>query len=184
MTEKELIEKLHQLQKLEAENEIVEFKEANTNYDFNKLGKYFSALSNEANLSKAACAWLVFGIENKHHKIVGTKFRTNRADLDSLKKEIADKTANRITFIEIYELILPEGRVVLFQIPPAPMGLPVSFDGHFYGRDNESLVPLNIEELDRIRFQQNRHDWSMELVPEATIYDLDEEAIAKARIEF
>ncbi len=32
------------------ENEIVEFKEAKIQYDFNKLGKYFSALSNEANL--------------------------------------------------------------------------------------------------------------------------------------
>lgn len=184
MTEQQLITKFHQLQSLQAENEIVEFKEANTNYDFNKLGKYFSALSNEANLNKAACAWLVFGIENKQHKIVGTKFRENRADLDNLKKEIADKTANRITFQEIYELILPEGRVILFQIPPAPQGLPVSFDGHFYGRDGESLVPLNLEELERIRFQNNLLDWSMELVPEAAIDDLDEAAIAKARLEF
>jgi hypothetical protein len=35
---------------LTAENEIVEFKEAKPGYDFNKIGKYFSALSNEANL--------------------------------------------------------------------------------------------------------------------------------------
>ena len=184
MTEKELKDKLHQLQLLKAENEIVEFKEANTNYDFNKLGKYFSALSNEANLNKATCAWLVFGIENKQHKIVGTKFRTNRVDLDNLKKEIADKTANHITFIEIHELLLPEGRVLLFQIPPAPIGLPVSFDGHFYGRDGESLVPLNLEELERIRFQNNSFDWSMHIIPDATINDLDDAAIAKARIEF
>ncbi|MCK5295220.1 MAG: hypothetical protein KAJ49_11235 [Arcobacteraceae bacterium] len=32
------------------ETEVLEFKEAKTNYDFNKIGKYFSALSNEANL--------------------------------------------------------------------------------------------------------------------------------------
>jgi ATP-dependent DNA helicase RecG len=184
MTEQELKYKLQQLQQLKAENEIVEFKEANTNFDFTKLGKYFSALSNEANLNKVTCAWLIFGIESKQHKIVGTKFRENRADLDSLKKEIADKTANRITFQEIYELILPEGRVLLFQIPPAPKGLPVSFEGHFYGRDGESLVPLNLEELERIRFQNNSFDWSMQLLPEASIDDLDEAAIAKARIEF
>jgi ATP-dependent DNA helicase RecG len=36
---------------LNNENEILEFKEAKNNYDFDKLGKYFSALSNEANLS-------------------------------------------------------------------------------------------------------------------------------------
>ena len=28
------------------ENEVVEFKEARTNYSFNDIGKYFSALSN------------------------------------------------------------------------------------------------------------------------------------------
>jgi ATP-dependent DNA helicase RecG len=184
MTELQLKAKLNQLRQLKAENEIVEFKEANNNFDFTKLGKYFSALSNEANLNKSDYAWLIFGIENKQHTIVGSKFRTNRADLDNLKKEIADKTSNRITFWEIYELVLPEGRVVMFQIPPAPKGLPVAFEGHFYGRDGESLVPLNLEELERIRFQHNGFDWSMELVPEATIDDLDEFAIAKARIEF
>ncbi len=30
------------------ETEVVEFKEAKTKFDFQKLGKYFSALSNEA----------------------------------------------------------------------------------------------------------------------------------------
>jgi ATP-dependent DNA helicase RecG len=47
MNGQELEYKFRELQLLQAENEIVEFKEANTNYDFNKLGKYFSALSNE-----------------------------------------------------------------------------------------------------------------------------------------
>lgn len=41
--------KLHVLLELPAENEVVEFKEAKNTYDFIKLGKYFSALSNEAN---------------------------------------------------------------------------------------------------------------------------------------
>jgi ATP-dependent DNA helicase RecG len=109
MTEREVRNKLIQLQQMQAENEIVEFKEAKNTYDFDKLGKYFSALSNEANLSGKECAWLVFGIENKHHKIVGTKYRTNRPDLDKLKKEIADKTSNRITFKEIYEIFLTKG---------------------------------------------------------------------------
>ena len=184
MTEQQLKDKLQQLQNLQAENEIVEFKEAKNGYDFAKLGKYFSALCNEANLNKAKCAWLVFGIENNHHNIVGTFFRTNRSDLDSLKKEIADKTSNRITFIEIYELNLAEGRVVLFQIPPAPKGLPIAFDGHYYGRDNESLVALNIEELERIRFQSNIDDWTKEIIPDASIDDLDETALEKARFEF
>ena len=34
----------------EFESEVVEFKEARSNYPFNEIGKYFSALSNEANI--------------------------------------------------------------------------------------------------------------------------------------
>ncbi|MDO9615036.1 MAG: putative DNA binding domain-containing protein [Bacteroidota bacterium] len=184
MDDNELINKLIQLRSLKSENEIVEFKEANNNYDFVKLGKYFSALSNEANLLRKECSWLVFGVEDKFHKIVGTKYRERRTDLDNLKKEIADRTSNRITFHEIYELKMPEGRVVLFQIPPAPKGLPISFDGHFYGRDGESLVPLNLEEIERIRNQVNLFDWTAQIIHEATIEDLDEIAIKKARVEF
>ncbi|TAH03870.1 MAG: transcriptional regulator [Sphingobacteriales bacterium] len=180
----ELLKKLFQLQSLESENEIVEFKEASNSFDFNKLGKYFSALSNEANLKRVDCAWLIFGVENKSHKIVGTKFKENKIELDKLKKDIADKTSNRITFIEIYEIVQPEGRVVMFEIPPAPKGLPVAFEGHYFGRDGESLVALNIEEFERIRFQANREDWSAVIIANATIEDLDEEAIKKARKEF
>lgn len=44
-------EMLNQLLSLRSENEIVEFKEAKTTYDFYKIGKYFSALCNEANLN-------------------------------------------------------------------------------------------------------------------------------------
>ncbi len=175
---------LQKLQALESENEVVEFKEAKKTYDFTKIGKYFSALSNEANLNNKEYAWLAFGIENKKHKIVGTNFRKNRRDLDSLKKEIADKTSNRITFKEIHELNLPEGRVILFQIPAAPKGLPVSFEGHFYGREAGSLSPLNIEELERIRFQNRDDDWSAEIIPEAAIEDLDPKAIEYAREKF
>jgi ATP-dependent DNA helicase RecG len=74
--------------------------------------------------------------------------------------------------------------VILFQIPSAPKGLPVAFDGHFYGRDGKSLVPLNLEELDRIRYQNQMPDWSAQIVPDTTIADLDEAAIQKARTEF
>lgn len=184
MTKTELEYKLHELRNLTAETEIVEFKEAKTTYDFTKLGKYFSALCNEANLKGKSGAWLVFGIENKHHHIVNSQFRPHRKDLDSLKSEIADKTTNRITFIEIYELKFPEGRVVMFQIPAAPKGIPVAFEGHYYGRDGEVLVPLNIEEMERIRAQATTEDWSAAIVPDATIDDLDTEAIRVARANY
>lgn len=181
MDDSEIKNVLEQLLELEAETEVVEFKEAKANFDFRKLGKYFSALCNEANLKRKSCGWLVFGIENKRHAVVGTSYRLQRKELDRLKGEIATKTTNRITFMEIYETIMPQGRVILFQIPPAPKGIPVAFDGHYYGRDGEELAPLNIEEIERIRSQANQVDWSAQIVKDATIDDLDEEAIALAR---
>ena len=169
---------------LQAETEIVEFKEAKEGYDFGKIGKYFSALSNEANLKSKSCAWLIFGVENRKHEIIGSNYRTNRKDLDRLKKEIGDKTTQNISFIEIYELENQKGRVVMFQIPAAPKGIPIAFEGFYYGRANESLVALNIEKIERIRNQATSKDWSKNIVPEANLEHLDREAILKAREQF
>lgn len=167
-----------------SETEVVEFKEAKNSYDFTKLGKYFSALSNEANLKDLSCAWLVFGVEDKTHKIVGSNYRPIRKDLDSLKSEIANKTTNRISFIEIYELNFPVGRVVLFQIPPAPKGFPIAFEGHYYARDNESLVALNIHKLESIRTIATPEDWSAVIIPDADFDTLDPKAVAVARLNY
>ncbi|MDR1339569.1 MAG: putative DNA binding domain-containing protein [Prevotellaceae bacterium] len=168
---------------LPAETEIVEFKEAKESYDFGKIGKYFSALSNEANLKGKFCVWLISGVDNSH-KTVGSNYRRQRKDLDSLKKEIGDKITNNITFMEIYELKTPDGRVVMFQIPAAPQGIPVAFEGFYYGHLNESLTALNIEKIERIRNQVIDRDWSRKIVPEATFHHLDEEAILKAREQY
>lgn len=68
------------------EDETVEFKEANDNYSTDKIGKYVSALSNEANLAGLDSAWLVFGVRNSTREVVGTEYRTDRKRLDSTKK--------------------------------------------------------------------------------------------------
>ncbi len=180
MTTQQLQTILNDLLSLPAETEVVEFKEAKNNFDFRDLGKYFSALSNEANLKDKPCAWLLFGVSNLR-KVVGTNYRLNRKDLDSLKYEIAEKINNRLTFIEIHELQTADGRVILFQIPPSPKGIPTAFGGFFFGRDGESAGPLNIEEIERIRRQVTVTDWSMGICSGAVSNDLDEAAIAKAR---
>ena len=151
--ETEILSKLDELLQLKSETEVVEFKHAANKFPIEDIGKYFSALSNEANLKGEPNGWLVFGIEDKTHVIKGTNFRPSRAALDELKKLIADQTTNRITFDEIYD-VKPNGhRVILFQIPAAPMGLPIAYQGHYYGRDGESLVALNIREIEQIRAQ-------------------------------
>ena len=65
---------LDELLALPAETEWVEFKEAKSGYQKEDLGKYFSALSNEANLKSRPCAWLLFGVTNKPpRKFVGSQ---------------------------------------------------------------------------------------------------------------
>ena len=181
MTNDTLLDTLHELIKLQSENEVVEFKHAEQKYDIEKLGQYFSALSNEANLKDLPHAWLVFGVEDKTHKIAGTQFRRNTPKLMQLKKEIGDKVNGRLTFIDIHELSIDDGRVIMFQIPAALRGYPTSYSGHYYGRDNESLVPLNTEKYDRIRAQVTIEDWSAKIVKDASIQDLDETAINVAK---
>ena len=57
------------------ENEVVEFKEAKSSYSTEDLGKYFSALSNEARLRNQDFGWIVFGVCDKTHEVCGTSFK-------------------------------------------------------------------------------------------------------------
>ena len=176
-TDIQLKEKISQMME-SFESEVIEFKEARTNYSFNDIGKYFSALSNEANLRGLQEAWLVFGISDDK-RYVGTEFR-KQGNLQSLKKEIVNGTNERLTFLEIYELIIEKCRVIAFQIPPAIRGIPTTWQGAAYAREHESICPLPMNKVDLIRSQIGM-DWSKEIVEEATIEDLDERAIEKAR---
>jgi len=175
-----IAKKLQQFLSANDENEILEYKEAKEQFDLNKLGKYFSALSNEVNLIGKREAWLVFGVKDDK-SIVGTNFRRDTKSLNNLKAEVANHTTNRITFKEIYETELDGKRVVLFQIPSAPLGIPIAWKGHYYGRDSSELHPLNLEEIERIRNQNNDLDWSIQICEDATIEDLSAQGIEKAR---
>ena len=160
------------------EDEVVEFKEATTNYSFKDIGKYFSALSNEANLRNKREAWLVFGVSNTK-SILGTEYRKS-GSLQSLKKELAANTNERLTFLEIYETELNGKRIVAFQIPPAIPGIPTTWNGAAFARENESVSPLAMNKVDLIRSQIGM-DWSKEIVEGATLDDLDCEAVSYAR---
>lgn len=168
------------------ENEIVEFKEANNDYDRDKIGMYFSAISNEANLKGLQFGWLVFGVRNNDRKIIGSNYR-DTIGLETLKQEIANNTTGGISFIEIYEVYpVVDGekkRVVMFQIPAAATAIPTGWKDHYYGRNGESLGALSIEEQDRIRGQEKK-DWSKQIIPDATIDCLDKNAIAIAREKY
>lgn len=179
-TESELKKKIYKMIE-EFESEVVEFKEATSNYSFNDIGRYFSALGNEANIRGLNEAWLIFGITNDK-QIKGTNYRKD-GNLQSLKKEITNGTNEKLTFYDIYCIEMEGKRVIAFQIPPAIPGIVTTWHGASYAREDESLVPLPMNKIDLIRSQVGR-DWSKEIVPEATIDDLDSEAIAYARKMF
>lgn len=163
------------------ENEVVEFKQAGSDYDTDKIGKYFSALSNEANLRGKEKAWLVFGVNNKSRRVCGSDYRPEPERLQSTKMQIAENAEPSITLRNIYELQHSMERVVLFEIPAAPRGIPIAWKGHYYARAGESLTHLGLDKLDEIRQQTQASDWSAQLVIGATTKDLDAEALEKAR---
>ena len=71
----------------------------------------------------------------------------------------------------------------MFKIPAAVAGMPTSWKTRYYARDGESLVPLQQYKIDAIRNQQRR-DWSRQILPGATINHLDKAAVALARKKY
>ncbi len=175
--EQQLIKKIRKMIE-DFEDEVVEFKEARSNYSFKDIGKYFSALGNEANIRDKKEAWLIFGVDNDKN-IVGSEYR-KEGGLQNLKKEIVGGTNERLTFMEIYELYIDECRIVAFQIPPAMRGIPTTWNGAAYAREGEHVSPLPIDKTDLIRSQIGV-DWSKQIVEDAGFDDLEPEAVAYAR---
>ena len=172
------------------EYEIVEFKEAKGGYDTDKIGRYFSAISNEANLRQQQYGWLIFGVgeQNKVKQVVGTSFKNgDKSLLERFKYEISRGTANGMTFYDIIEIFPTvngkEHRVLMFKIPAAATGIPTDWKTNYYERAGESLVPLKQYKIDAIRSQERR-DWSKQVLEQAGIEHLDKDAIALAREKY
>jgi len=172
------------------EYEIVEFKEAKGGYDTDKIGRYFSAISNEANLRQQQYGWLIFGVgeQGKTKQVVGTSFKKgDKSLLERFKYEISRDTTNGMTFYDIIE-IFPlvngkEYRVLMFKIPAAATGIPTDWKTNYYERAGESLVPLKQYKIDAIRSQERR-DWSKQVLEQANIEHLDKDAVALAREKY
>ena len=166
---------------LNTENECVEFKKAENNFDIDILGKYFSALGNEATLKNKQYSWIVFGIDDKTHKLTNTNFYSDN-NFNKVKKQITDNTTDNIGFIEIYEFMRNGKRVIMFQVPAAS-GTPINWKGFPYGRNGESIAPLTSNKIEQIKATAN-YDWSRQVIEGATIDNLDRDAIRVAREQF
>ena len=168
-TNEELIKILDELL-LKPENECVEFKRAQNNFDIDNLGKYFSALGNEATLKNKQYSWIIFGVDDKTHKLSNTNFYKDN-NFNKVKKQISDNTTDNISFIEIYEVIKDGNRVVMFQVPAAS-GTPINWKGFPYGRNGESIAPLDPNKIEQIKTTAS-YDWSRQILENATIDNLD-----------
>ena len=186
----QLLTLLDELRALPAETEWMDFKEAKQNFDLDDLGKYVSALANEANLCNRPCGWLVLGVKDRRdpvaqmRPIVGSAFKLGAAALNELKMHIAQHTSPVVSAIQAEELQHVDcangSRVLMLGIPPAPRGMPVRWKGHLYGRAGESLVALGETKYETIRTQAAMLDWTARCVS-SDLSLLDGRAIRQAR---
>lgn len=183
LDEKEIEETLQQLL-TSVENEVVEFKEASNQFDSDKLGRYVSAISNEASLRNKRYGWLIFGVKDKDHEIIGTKYKDSPRALEKVKLDVAKDTTAGLTFMNIFVVrphtVNGRKRVVMFQIPAAAIGIPTGWRNRYYARNGESLTDLSQEKIDRIRGQQ-KIDWSKLTIKGSSVRNIDPEAMKLAR---
>ncbi len=151
------------------ENEHLEFKEARNRYDFEKLVSYCAALANEGG------GHMILGVTDRiPRQVVGTAAFEN---LERTKAGLLERLHLRI-FVE--EVAHPKGRVLVFDVPSRPIGMPVQHKGTYWMRGGEDLVSMTPDMLKRI-FDESGPDYSAEICPHATMADLQPEAIERFR---
>src|SRR3990167_9088642 len=164
-----LLDELQELLRTQSENERIEFKEAKSDFSFDKLAKYCAALSNEGG------GKIILGVTDKKPRlIIGTQAFI---DLNRCKLSLTQKMHQRI---DIQEMNCPQGRVLVFHAPPRPRGDAIEYEGAYWMRAGESLVPMTKDMLKRI-FAETDPDFSEQICKGATIDHLDSEAIEKFR---
>lgn len=143
-------EKLAEWLAAPVETEHLEFKEAKQSFDTTKLLRYCCAFANEKG------GHLILGVTNKPpRRVVGTQAFPSESAINGIKSQIVQKLHLRVEVIEINH---PDGRVLVFEIPPRPVGQAVALDGTHLMRAGEELVPMTPDMLKRI-FLEDGQDW-------------------------
>ena len=123
---------LAELRHLPTETEWVEFKENHKDYE--ELGEYIAALANSAALKGKIYAYLVWGVHDQTHDIVGTnfKYRLAKKGGEELESWLLRLLIPRIEF-RFFELDIEDKAVVILEINRANHE-PVKFKGTPYIR--------------------------------------------------
>ena len=152
------------------EDEHIEFKKAESSFDFDKLVDYSIALANEHG------GLIVLGItDKKPRRIVGTSAYLD--DLAKIKERLIAQVRLRI---DVEDVRCPEGRVLVFHVPSRPIGMPIGLNGIYLMRAGGSLTGMSADMLKRI-FDEAEPDFSAELCPKAIIDDLEPQALGEFR---
>lgn len=180
MRNQELIELVDDLLKEGKELSWLEFKEGNAT-DNQRLGKYISALSNAANLAHRPYGYLIFGIKDGSLEIVGTKFSyENRKEKGSDLDFYIRHNLSPSVYFEHFVCNYQGKKIEIFRIPKS-FNTPIEFEKVAWIRIGSSLTELKKYPEYHRKILLSHTDWSAEIVEEATIDDLDEKAIQKAK---
>ena len=153
----------------EREGEHLECKEAKGQFHFHKLLRYCAAIANEGG------GRIILGVTNKPpRKVVGTKAFP---ELERTVAGLTDRLRLKITCQEIHD---PEGRVLIFEVPSRPAGIPIEVDGAYNMRAGDDLRPMTPDRLREI-LNEVGPDFSAEICPQARLADLDSQAIERFR---
>lgn len=165
MKEHELIGLLKNLTSIDKECEWVEFKV--NNGDAQEIGELISALSNSACYHGLKDAYLVYGVEDGSHALVGTNFHPllEKRGNQELENWIATQLDPRIDF-SIEEFSYLGKHFALFRIE-ATRNTPVLFRGESYIRIGSYKKRLN-DHPERERKIWNRQDLSLFELESAT----------------
>lgn len=141
MTIQRTLALIEDLRSLPAETSWVEFK--HNNVDPQMIGVRMSALSNAARLHDKDFAYILWGIEDKSHQVVGTTFVPSAAKLQSQPFEfwLAQRLQPSVHF-RFIEVAHPDGQLVLLEIPAATTA-PVEFDRIAYIRVGSATPKLS-----------------------------------------
>lgn len=132
MNPSQLVSLVDELSRLPNETEWVEFKRSKA--ERTEIGENLSALANSVALLGRKCGYILWGIDNKTHKIVGTTFRPRQAKVgnEELENWLLRLLDPRIDF-RIHADEINGKNVVLFDVPTAP-NRPVRFKDTEYVR--------------------------------------------------
>ncbi len=162
----------------------LEFKPNKGTISNAEIGEYISSISNGAAIANKPFGYLVWGVQDKTHSIVGTNFHFSMATQGSQNLELWLRTLlyPKINF-EVFEFEFNDMHILLIRIPAAKVE-PTNFQKKPYIRIGSSKTDLRNHPNFVKQIYNSNIDWTAQTVENATLNDLDLDALKVARDKF